>query len=796
MTIRRRLSISFFAILAALGCNLVVYFWSNVQRRSKFDELRRAIGVSALMSSIDQDLNDYQKQVTLLSQITADSGAGVSPEEIAQFDAGLKRVADGIAGMRAQSEGGGLVKVDELATTFRDLSASWRIFYENFGRDQQRAITEVVMHAEPLTQKLLHEILPELRRAEKDRVEAASAHYYETARIEDRITVLIFALSGLLATLLAVRVSRYFTRGLGTLKAGADALGRGELDHHITLDANDELGDLANTFNGMTEHLRSAREALTSANAQLEQRHQEMQVLMDAAEAANQAKSQFLANMSHELRTPMNAIIGYSEMLTEEAQDLGQEDFIPDLNKINAAGKHLLALINDILDLSKIEAGKMDLYLETFSVRDTVRDVSTTMQPLVDKNSNNLVIEIDPAIETMHADLTKVRQGLFNLLSNACKFTKEGAIVLSVRHERVDGTDWISFHVKDSGIGMTPQQAAKVFEAFTQADASTTRKYGGTGLGLTITRKFCELMGGSIHVESELGKGTTFTIRLPREVAPQKTAPPSTAPPRSRPPAADRNSPAAAASVLVIDDDPVMQDLMKTFLTKEGYRVTVAPGGEEGLRSARASRPDVITLDVAMPHMDGWSVLSQIKADPSLADIPVILVTMVDDKSMGYALGATDYMTKPIDRERLAGMLSRYSRMRGMRPVLVVEDNPDTRDILKATLEKDGWRVTTASDGRLGLEAAAADMPAIVLLDLLMPEMDGFAFLEEFRRRPGARDVPILVLTAKDLTASDRERLSGCVQQVVQKGSNAESLLADVRELVAQSVGRVRPASA
>jgi signal transduction histidine kinase/DNA-binding response OmpR family regulator len=794
MSIRRRLTLSFFGILAVLGCNLLVYSWSNTQRQARFGDLRRAISVSALMSSIDQELNNYQTQVTLLSQIM-EGASGASPEDIAQFKAGLDRIGNEVMALRNQLDLEGMKYAQDLANTFDSLKVSWIIFYENFGRNQQRAITEEVSQGEPMADKLMREVLPALRKAEKERVEAATTLYYDTARVEHRITLLIFGLSGVLATLLAIGVSRYFTRSLRVLKTGADALARGDMSNYITLNAKDELGDLASAFNDMTARLRSAHDALTTANAELEQRQQEMQVLMEAAEAANQAKSQFLANMSHELRTPMNAIIGYSEMLTEEAQDLGQEDFIPDLNKINSAGKHLLALINDILDLSKIEAGKMDLYLETFSVRDTVRDVSTTMQPLVDKNSNKLVIAIDPAIETMHADLTKVRQGLFNLLSNACKFTKEGTIVLRVQHERAEQTEWISFHVKDSGIGMTPQQAAKVFEAFTQADASTTRKYGGTGLGLTITRKFCELMGGSIHVESELGKGTTFTIRLPRVVAPQKTAPPA-APARSHSAAPAVDGPETAASVLVIDDDPVVQDLMKTFLTKEGYRVTVAPGGEEGLRSARESRPDVITLDVAMPHMDGWSVLTQIKADPSLADIPVILVTMVDDKSMGYALGATDYMMKPIDRERLAGMLSRYSRMRGVRPVLVVEDNPDTRNILKTSLEKDGWRVTTASDGRLGLDAAAADMPAIVLLDLLMPEMDGFAFLEEFRRRPGAREVPILVLTAKDLTASDRERLSGYVQQVVQKGSNAQSLLADVRELVAHSVGRVRPASA
>jgi CheY-like chemotaxis protein/two-component sensor histidine kinase len=515
---------------------------------------------------------------------------------------------------------------------------------------------------------------------------------------------------------------------------------------------------------------------------------------MEAAETANQAKSQFLANMSHELRTPMNAIIGYSEMLTEEAQDLGQDDFIPDLQKINAAGKHLLALINDILDLSKIEAGKMDLYLEDFNVHDMVRDVITTMQPLIDKNANRLVTDISPEINTIRADLTKVRQGLFNLLSNASKFTKSGDIELRVRAEEVASRPWVAFHVKDSGIGMTPEQAGKVFEAFTQADASTTRKYGGTGLGLTITRKFCELMGGNISVESELGKGTTFTIRLPVEVRDLKTS--ETVPLVAGPVASVTATPTGPRSgcVLIIDDDPAVRELMQSFLGKEGYRVECATGGEEGLSRARELHPDVITLDVAMPRMDGWSVLSTLKADPGLHDIPVIMLTMVDNKSMGYALGAAEYMMKPINRERLISVIRKYGAKRDQSPVLVVEDDPDTRYILKNTLEKDGWKVETAANGRIALELAASRLPGLVLLDLMMPEMDGFTFIDEFRRVPEGRRVPVIVLTAKDLTADDRRRLNGYVQRVVKKGSNTESLLGELRDLVAESIGRVRPA--
>ena len=800
MTIRRRLSLSFFAILALLGLNLIIYFWSDIKRKSTFEEMRNAISRQILISSLQQDLSDFQKQVTLLSQITADAGAGggASPEDVALFNSRLDLIAGQIRQVRAQTPAAQTARVEAFAAAFAELSASWRVFYENLGRNQSKAITEVVMHAEPMGQKVMQQMLPELQKDERDLVTQASAHFYDAASFTGRVTVLIFVLSGILAAGLAFLVSRHLTRGLGALKSGADSLGSGDLESHIALPGSDELADLARAFNGMTGRLRLARQDLTRANGELEQRHQELQSLMESAESANQAKSQFLANMSHELRTPMNAIIGYSEMLMDEAQDMANEAatpeveavFVPELKKITAAGRHLLALINDILDLSKIEAGKMDLYLETFAVPEMIRDVASTIQPLVDKNQNRLMIVVAPEIGVMRADLTKVRQVLFNLLSNASKFTKSGVIELRVVAERAEGCDWIDFHVKDSGIGMTKPQAARIFEAFTQADASTTRKYGGTGLGLTITRKFCELMGGRITVDSEPGKGTVFSVRLPLEVAAE---PPSEALHAASGEDSLRAMPQpalAAATILVIDDDPVIQDLMKSFLGKEGYHVIVAPGGEEGLIEARKKRPDVITLDVAMPRMDGWTVLGALKADPALAGIPVIMLTMVDNKSMGYALGAADYMTKPLNRERLAAVLAKYSKLRGRRPVLVVEDDPDTRSILKTALERDGWTVQEAGNGLVALQMARAAVPGLVLLDLMMPEMDGFTFIEEFRRLADAKATPVIVLTAKDLTIDDRRRLNGCVERIVQKGASTGSLLAQVRELVAQSITR------
>jgi CheY-like chemotaxis protein len=478
----------------------------------------------------------------------------------------------------------------------------------------------------------------------------------------------------------------------------------------------------------------------------------------------------------------MNAIIGYSEMLTEEAEDLGRAEFVPDLKKINAAGRHLLALINDILDLSKIEAGKMDLYVEPFHIRTMIQDVAATIQPLVERNSNRLEIQCDDGLGTMRADLTKVRQALFNLLSNASKFTTGGRIELAVARERDGAGEWIRFRVADTGIGMTPEQVEKVFESFTQADASTTRKYGGTGLGLTITKKFCEMMGGTIAVESKPLVGATFTIRLPAEVRDRRERTTSSEIVTLAPPAGAARD---AGTALVIDDDPVVRELMQSFLTKEGYRIALAESGEEGLRLARAIHPDAITLDVLMPGMDGWSVLSALKSDPELADTPVILLTITDNKSMGYALGASEYLTKPIDRERLLTVLRKYQRNP---PVLIVEDDAQSRSMLRRLLEKEGWPVVEAENGAVALARAAEGRPGVVLLDLMMPEMDGFEFVEQFRKRADWRGIPIVVITAKDITEEDRRRLNGRVEKIVQKGTHSrDELLREVRELMAAS---------
>ncbi|AUI67960.1 response regulator [Beggiatoa leptomitoformis] len=506
-----------------------------------------------------------------------------------------------------------------------------------------------------------------------------------------------------------------------------------------------------------------------------------LRLAKEAAEEANKAKSAFLANMSHELRTPLNAIIGYSEILQEDMPDLGCGELVPDVQKIYAAGKHLLGLINDVLDISKIEAGKMDVYTETFDLTLVISEVVSTIEPLIQTKSNKLDLCCDAAeiLGDMHADLTKVRQMLFNLLSNAAKFTEHGTITLTVRRQ-TEEKDWIIFAVTDQGIGMTPEQISKLFQPFTQADSSTTRKYGGTGLGLTITKRFAEMMGGDIHVKSEYGIGSTFTIKLPAYVVKEAN--------RILAGTNDDVNSTKGDTILVIDDDSVVRELLQNFLCKLGYQVVTASTGEQGLKLAKELKPHAITLDVMMPGMDGWMVLTAIKKDVELINIPVIIVSLIEDKSIGYALGASEYLTKPINRDELSHVLRKYlDKDEKSQHIMLVEDDPVTREMIGSVLKKTGWDIQTAENGRIALEYLPFKQPDLIITDLMMPEMDGFEFVAKLRENPAWRAIPVVVLTAKDITQEDRLLLNHRVEKIFQKSNyQIEELLTELSDCLAR----------
>ena len=576
----------------------------------------------------------------------------------------------------------------------------------------------------------------------------------------------VFIGAGLVALIIAGRLQRVIADPVLHLSATARVVSERK-DYSVRAEklANDEVGALIDSFNEML--------------VQIQKRDIELQEARVAAEKANQAKSNFLSFMSHELRTPLTAIIGFSEMLVQDVEAEGHKEWVEDLRRVHDSGRYLLELINDILDISKIEAGKMEVHVETFDVGVLVRDLKGVLRPLVERKKNQLVIECPDNLGTLQADRIKVRQCLLNLLSNASKFTEQGTITLAASRQARDGQDWLVFRISDTGIGMTAEQQAKLFRAFSQADDSTSRKYGGTGLGLALTRKFCQMMGGDVTVTSKPGEGSVFTIELPAMVGPVTAA---------------ADAPVAIAAkarpgdcILIIDDDPAVHQLLAAALGPEGYDLRFAVTGAEGLRLARELKPAVITLDVIMPEMDGWVVLALLKDEPELAQIPVIMLTVRSDQDFGFAMGVADYLQKPIDRERLVNVLKKYHRQDPNSHVLVVEDDAAARQLISRMLREKEYTVAEAENGLEALHSISQKTPSLIILDLKMPVMDGFEMIAELHQREEWRKIPVVVVSGKELTVEDRQRLEGHVQTILQKGSfSRDELIREVQETVRQ----------
>ena len=608
--------------------------------------------------------------------------------------------------------------------------------------------------ASPLADRLERLTNELVNKAEGDMV--ARIEVSHDAYLTARWVVIGFAVGSIgLALIFGYVISWSLIGPVKEMDARFREIAAGDFSQRLEVPNRDELGALATNLNRMNEELGR---------------------LYQQIETANRHKSEFLASMSHELRTPMNAIIGFTRLVMRRSQEVLPTRQYENLEKILISAEHLLALINDILDLSKIEAGRLEVHATSFDLEPLVDLCLRTVEPLVKSDRLRLEKVIDPNLPPLLTDADKLKQILINLLSNAVKFTSEGTITVAAQQR--DGE--LTLAVVDTGIGIPENALALIFEEFRQVDSSSTRQYGGTGLGLAISRRLARLLGGDITVQSTAGVGSTFTVTLPLHSGTAVLTPHAVIAPARQEPAVQ---PEDSRVVLAIDDDPNVVYLLQENLAEAGYQVIGAASGAEGLQKARDLRPFAITLDILMPHKDGWQMLYELKTAVATRDIPIIVLSIVDQKDLGYRLGAFDYLLKPFDREAVLATLARIPPYQGC--LLVVDDDPQVVDLVRQELADESYEVIAAADGHAALEAIAQQQPAAILLDLLMPRLDGFGVLEYLQQHPRYRDIPVIVLTAKTLTVEEKTLLQQRVLRVLQKrGLERDALIQELRSVL------------
>lgn len=586
-----------------------------------------------------------------------------------------------------------------------------------------------------------------------------------------------------LALVLGFLAAMWLTRPVGELNRAAARFSQGDFGTPVRVRegfAARELLELAQTFNQMAAQMSTAYQTLEE---KVSQRTRELQTANQELARANKLKSEFLANVSHELRTPLSAIIGFSQILLDGIDGPLTEEQQEDIGQVNRSGQSLLNLINQILDLSKIEAGKMELIPERLELPGLVNSVVESIHPLAQQKGLRIETRIPSNLPAVEADPVRLKQILINLLSNAVKFTDRGHIEVFAQ----PSGRMVRIAVKDTGIGISTESQKVIFEEFVQGDGSSTRRHGGTGLGLSIVRKLVEMHGGAITVVSDEGQGSTFMFTLPAwAAAPVAALPQAKVRPSQRP-----NQGLPGNVILVVDDDASVRQLIARHLEQDGWKTVQASNAADAVQLAHESRPVLMTLDVMMPDASGWWVLEKLREDPDTAGLPVLVVTIVEDQRLVFALGASDYLAKPYDRNALVEKVHHLLPQLNGKRVLVVDDDPEARILLAKILGEEGARVELASDGNEAMVSVQTSPPDLVLLDLMMPGMSGFETVARMRALPAASQIPVIIVSAKELTAEDVLTLNGHIQRFIAKGTiEPAGLTAAVRQVLGQAQPR------